>query len=113
MHQHRFSRPHPGAGHQRRIASRRGDKQSCGVAETPALGDAADVVFLDADLGCEGALGRAEHARADGVETPPGAGEDEAGEFGARDPREGGLALVLAADLEGVVEVAGGGVDGD
>ena len=39
--------------------------------------------------------------------------EDNAGEFGAGDPGEGGLVLVFAADLEEVEEVGCGGVDGD
>ena len=40
-------------------------------------------------------------------------GEDNAGEFGARDPGEGRLMLVLSADLEKVKEIGCGGVDGD
>lgn len=42
-----------------------------------------------------------------------GRGGDDAGELGAGDPGEGRLVLVFAADLEQVVEVGGGGVDGN
>ena len=39
--------------------------------------------------------------------------ENDAREFGAGDPGEGGLVLVFATDLEEVEEVGCGGVDGD
>lgn len=42
-----------------------------------------------------------------------GGREDDAGEFGAGYPGQGGLVLVLAADLEEVEEIRGAGVDGD
>lgn len=38
---------------------------------------------------------------------------DDAGEFGAGDPGEGGLMLVFPLDLEEVEEVGCGGVNGD
>lgn len=40
-------------------------------------------------------------------------GEDCAGEFGAADPRQGGLVLVFTLDLEDVEEVCACGVDLD
>lgn len=68
------------------------------------------------DLGGISALPAAEDAVANLVLGRLGGGrrgQDDAGELGTGDPREGGLKLVLAGNLEEVEEVGCGGVYGD
>lgn len=93
MHKHDITgldaRPH----HQRSVARRRRDEEAGGVAERPTLGHGQQRHLADAQLRREGALRGAEDARADGEARaragPARDGEDDAGEFGAGDPREG------------------------
>lgn len=132
------TRPHD----QRAVARRCGDKQARGILVRPALGHGQQRRLGRADLGGKGALRGAKDAGADGEarrrRRAGGRGENCACEFGAGDPGEGcvtvlvsfafiqsknrrrdtggqrtRLVLVFALDLQNVKKVGGGGMDLD
>ncbi len=116
VHEHPVAGADAGALHERAVAGGRRDEEPRRVGKGPAGGHGQQAGLLGADARGVAALGGTEDAGADGepgARKAAGGSEDDAGELGARDPREGGLVLVLAGDLEQVEEVGGGGVDGD
>lgn len=118
MHQHPVPSLHLGAHDQRAVRGRRRDEEARGVGEAPARGHRLERLLPRGDFRGVAALRGAEDFVADFVlgRAPVGErggrGEDDAGEFRARYPGEGGLVLVFARDLEEVEEVGCGCVDG-
>lgn len=98
------------------VTRRRGDEQACCFEETPPFRYGLEGLLERCDFRGVPALRGAEDAVADfvfGGAIGGGGGEDDACEFGAGDPGEGGLMLVFACDLEEVEEIGCGCVDAD